>query len=216
MLRKAYPLIACGGLAVAVIAFVLAQTDSFAWLDGTIAAALTDGTGGSLPVALTSAGLAAFALVAGLHSTGAPVGGWPGRLLLGWAAATTLLPAVPAEAPWPVPVALSAVAFLTLPAATALLVPALRTDARWEGVARPMEWLALAQGLGLVAITYVALPGHQVMIGLVERLLLGVELAVVGVLAVRLAQLTRAASGARLAKRWSVLARRGGVPLIGR
>ncbi len=208
-LRKAYPLIAATGIVIAAIAFAVAQIDTTAWLDLTIGASLALDTAMSLELALASAGLAGLALVAGLRATGAPVGGWPERLMFGWAAATCLLAALPAETPPYVAGALSGVAFLTLAAATALLVPLLRADARWEGVARPLEWLALAQGLGLVALTYVALPGHQVMIGLMERLLLGAEVAVAGLLAVRLLQLTWAESAARVFKR-------GGVTLIGR
>jgi hypothetical protein len=208
-LRKAYPLIAATGIVIAAIAFAVAQIDTTAWLDLTIGASLALDTAMSLEIALASAGLAGLALVAGLRAAGAPVGGWPERLMLGWAAATSLLAALPAGAPPYLTGALSGVAFLTLAAATALLVPLLRADDRWEGVARPLEWLALAQGLGLVALTYVGLPGHQAVIGLVERLLLGAEVAVAGLLAVRLLQLTWAESAARLVKR-------GGVTLIGR
>ncbi|MEV5412299.1 DUF998 domain-containing protein [Thermopolyspora sp. NPDC052614] len=208
-LRKAYSLIAATGLVIAMIAYAVAQIDTTAWLDRTIEASLALDSALSLEIALASAGLAGLALVAGLRAAGAPIVGWPERLMLGWAAAVSLLAALPAGAPRFVAGALSGAAFLTLAAATALLVPLLRADARWEGVARPMEWLALAQGLGLAAITYVALPGHQVMIGLVERLLLGAEVAVAGLLAVRLLQLTWAGPAARLVKR-------GGVTLIGR
>ena len=62
---------------------------------------------------------------------------------------------------------------------------------RWPGRWSGWRWPA---GFGLLAITYVALPGDGVLIGLVERVLLGTEIALVGVLAVRLAQLTWARS----------------------
>jgi hypothetical protein len=206
-LRKAYPLVAAGGLVVAAIAFVVAHLVTTPWLDVSIGAALTLDSGLSLGVALASAGLAGLALVAGLRAVQAPIGGWPERLMLAWAAAVSLLAALPSGTPGFVAVVLCAVAFLTLPAATALLVPRLRADAGWEPVARPMEWLALAQGLGLVVLTYVVLPGHQVLIGLVERLLVGVELAVVGVLAVRLVQLAWAGAADRLPKRVTAVGR---------
>jgi hypothetical protein len=187
-LRRLYPLIACGGVLLAVIAFVVGQLDSTAWFDVTIS-----GYAAVDPVAefaLLSAGLAALALTAGMRAVGAPVGGWPERLMVVWALSTSLLALVPADAPAAVGTGLSVVAFLSLPVAAGLLVPRLGEDERWRGAARPMEWLALAGGLGVAVITYVALPGHQVMIGLVERLLLGVEIAVIGVLAVRLLQLS--------------------------
>lgn len=207
-LRKASALIACGGTLTAAVAFVLAHIGTAGWRDVPIGTALALDPGVSLEVALVAAGLAGLALVAGLRATGAPVGGPPERLLIAWAAAAALLGVAPATTPRLVTGALSVVLFVTLPVASALLVPALRQDARWARVARPIEWLALAQGLAVVAITYVALPGHQVMIGLVERLLLGVEVAAAGVLAVRLLQLT-----------WPVPARLAGrvrVPLVGR
>ncbi|GAA3122393.1 hypothetical protein GCM10020001_048600 [Nonomuraea salmonea] len=77
----------------------------------------------------------------------------------------------------------SVAAFVSLPAAGALLVPRLGQDAAWKPVARAVEWVSLAGGFGLLAITYVALPGERVMIGLVERLLLGAEVALLAVLA---------------------------------
>jgi hypothetical protein len=74
-------------------------------------------------------------------------------------------------------------AFVSLPAAAALLVPRLTADDGWKPVARVVEWLALAGGLGLLAVTYVALPGGGVLIGLVEWALLGTEVALLAVLA---------------------------------
>lgn len=207
-LRTACAVVACAGTAVAAVAFVVAHLGGTGWMDVTIGTTLARDPGVALEVALAAAGCAGLALVAGLPAAGAPVGGWPGALLTAWGAATALLGVAPAGTPRLVAGALSVTAYLTLPAATALLVPALREDARWAAVARPMEWLALAQGLGVVAITYVALPGHQVMIGLVERLLLGVELAAAGLLAVRLLWLCRGMTGR--------LAGRVRVPLVGR
>ncbi|MFD0889231.1 DUF998 domain-containing protein, partial [Streptosporangium algeriense] len=87
--------------------------------------------------------------------------------------------------------------FVVLPVAGALKVARLGEDERWKAVARPVEWLALACGFGLVAVTYVALPGDRVFIGLAERVLLTAEIALITVLAVRLAQLSRAPGRAR-------------------
>jgi len=207
-LRTACAVVACAGTAIAAVAFVAAHIGATGWTDVTIGAALVLDRGVALEVALVAAGLSGLALAAGLRAAGAPVGGWPGGLLTGWGAATALLGVAPAGTPDLVVGALSAAVFLTLPAATALLVPVLRRDDRLAGAARPMEWLALAQGLGLVAITYVALPGHGVMIGLVERLLLGAEVAAAGVLAVRMLQVFRTMP--------SRPAGRGRIPLVGR
>ncbi len=75
---------------------------------------------------------------------------------------------------------LLAVAFLALPAATAQLAGRFTDHEAWRPVARTLEWLTLLAGLGLAAVTYVALPGRGVMIGVAERGLLLVEFALVG------------------------------------
>lgn len=120
--------------------------------------------------ALVPMSLGAVALVGGLRAAGAPVRGLPERLLLAWA---VLLPVLPM------------VALYLVPVAAVLLVPRLSAAAGWKPVARTMEWLSLVAGFGVLALTYVAFPGEQVMIGLVERMLLGAELALLGALAAR-------------------------------
>jgi hypothetical protein len=74
--------------------------------------------------------------------------------------------------------------------ATALLSRRFGGDERWRPIARPMEWLALGAGGTLAVLTYVSLPGHGVLAGLVEWTLLGVETAVLALVA---AHLTRVA-----------------------
>jgi hypothetical protein len=164
--------------------------------------AVTDGGVTGLATALVAIG--SLALLAGLRAAGAPVRGVPERLLMVWSGALLVASAVPATplAADPAVAAqihryASAVAFVSLPAAGALLVPRLTRDRAWRPVARTVEWLTLAGGLGVLAITYVALPGQGVMIGLVERALLGAELALLTVLA---AWLVRLVWGKSLAK----------------
>jgi hypothetical protein len=126
-----------------------------------------------------------------MRAVRAPVKGWPAALLGVWSIALIAAAIVPATG-WAAQVHLwlSVAAFVSVPAAATQLVGRLGADDRWKAVARPLEWLALAAGLGLAAITYVALPGQGVMIGLVERLLLAAEVAMLQVLAVRLLRLT--------------------------
>src|SRR5690606_10482318 len=82
------------------------------------------------------------------------------------------------------------VAFVCVPVAAAQMVGRFEGDERWRGIARPLEWLSLAAGLGLAALTYVALPGGGVMIGLVERLLLASEVMTLALLAWQLLRTT--------------------------
>ncbi|HEX4814826.1 MAG TPA: DUF998 domain-containing protein, partial [Nonomuraea sp.] len=137
------------------------------------------------------------ALLAGLRAVGAPVRGMPERLLMVWSGAlvvAAIVPTTPIGADLDVAAQIhryvSVAAFVSLPAAGALLVPRLGAHAEWKPVARAVEWVALAGGFGLLAITYVALPGGRVMIGLVERLLLGAEVTLLAVLAAWLTWLT--------------------------
>jgi hypothetical protein len=124
--------------------------------------------------------LGTLALVMGLRAAGAPVRGLPERILLGW---SLLLPLVPVAA------------LFVLPVAAVLMVPRLTADPGWRPVARTVEWLTLVAGFGVLALTYVAFPGEQVMMGLVERGLLGAEIALLGALAGRAAMVAWARSG---------------------
>ncbi|GAA0375789.1 hypothetical protein Acor_73340 [Acrocarpospora corrugata] len=178
MVKRFAPLVACAGVVTALAALVPDRIDP---LNTSIGAALEHG--GATQLALAALGLAAFALWAGLRAQRAPVGGWPERLILVWGVAMVAAPVLP-EMVWRL------VVFTTLPAAAAQLVGRFADDERWRVVARPVEWLALTAGLGLAALTYVALPGEGVMIGLVERSLLGVEVAMLAVLAARLTHLS--------------------------
>ncbi|MBG0827171.1 DUF998 domain-containing protein [Planomonospora sp. ID67723] len=199
-LKMLYPLIACAGILVAAVVAVIGQLDPDPYLDPlnlTISEYAVLDRGGATEFAMVSLGIASLALVAGLRVAKAPVGAAAERLMLAWSGALVLIAVVPTTAPGLVLDAgaqvhryVSVAAFVAMPLAGALMVSRFDRDERWRAVARPVEWLALAGGFGLLAITYVALPGDRVLIGLVERLLLGAEVALVGLLAVRLLQLT--------------------------
>jgi hypothetical protein len=76
----------------------------------------------------------------------------------------------------------SVAAFVALPVATLLAIRRLATDARWRGTVRRLRALAVASVLALLGLYYVAFPGGRVMMGLVERILVLVELALLAVL----------------------------------
>ncbi|MCG5217562.1 DUF998 domain-containing protein [Streptosporangium sp. KLBMP 9127] len=194
-LRWLYPLIACSGIVTGVVAVIVGLVGTDQHLDAlslTISQYAVAEVGGATEFAMIVLGSAAVALVAGLRAAGAPVRGAPERLMMTWSGALLLAAIVPVELNATMAQIhrfLSVAALVALPAAAGLLVSRLAADERWRAVARPVEWLALAGGFGLLAITYAALPGDGTLIGLVEWALLGVEVALLGVLAVRLAQL---------------------------
>ncbi|OPG12767.1 DUF998 domain-containing protein [Microbispora sp. GKU 823] len=195
MVKRFYPLLAGGGILLAVVTVVAAQVGGDASLDPvsmTISQYAAHDGGGAIETAMAVLGLASLALLAGMRALDAPVHGWPARLIGVWSVSLIGAAVVPSSTAWQGELhgVLSVAAFVSVPAAAIQLVGRLGQDERWKAAVRPLEWLTLASGLGLAAITYVALPGHGVMIGLVERLLLTAEVAVLGVLAVRLAQLT--------------------------
>ncbi|WP_440067656.1 DUF998 domain-containing protein [Streptosporangium sp. OZ121] len=198
--KRLYPLIACAGLVVAVAVAAAGQADPVPYanpLDLTISEYAALDRTGATGLALAALGIAAFAVVAGLRAVGAPVGVLAGRLMLAWGVGLIVLAVVPAVLPGTGTDLISqtyryvSIAVLAaVPAAGGLTVARFGEDERWRPVARPLEWLTLAGGFGLLALTYVTLPGDGVLAGLVEWTLLGTEVALVGVLAVRLARLT--------------------------
>ncbi|GAA3142433.1 hypothetical protein GCM10010466_36730 [Planomonospora alba] len=199
-LKMLYPLVACAGILIAAVAAVVGQADPDPYLDPldlTVSEYAVLDRGGATEFAMVSLGIASFALVAGLRAVRAPVGGLAERLMLVWSAALVLIAVVPTTAPGlaldlgaQVHRYVSIAAFAAMPVAGISMAGRLAGDERWRPAAGPVEWLALAGGFGLLAITYVALPGDRVLIGLVERILLVTEVALVAVLAGRLLQLT--------------------------
>ncbi|WP_030916029.1 DUF998 domain-containing protein [Streptosporangium amethystogenes] len=201
--KRLYPLIACAGIAaaaVAALAAVVGRPDPVPYresLDLTISEYAALDRGGAIGFVMASLGIASLALVAGLRATGAPVGVLAERLMRVWGAGLVLLAVLPPILPGTGTDLigqtyryLSIAVFVAMPVAGGLLVARFNEDERWRPVARTVEWLALAGGFGLLVITYVALPGHGVLAGLAEWILLGTEVALIGVLAARLARLT--------------------------
>ncbi|PZG22633.1 DUF998 domain-containing protein [Nonomuraea aridisoli] len=198
--KRLFPLIACASILFSVAGVLVGQFDPDPYLDPmnvTISEYAVADRGGVTEVAMAVLGIGSLVLLAGLRAAGAPVRGMPERLLMVWSGALVVAAAIPTT-----PIGqdldlaaqihryVSVAAFVSLPAAGALLVPRLGADAVWKPVARVVEWVALAGGFGLLAITYVALPGDRVLIGLVERLLLGAEVALLAVLAAWLVRVT--------------------------
>ncbi|MFI6505108.1 DUF998 domain-containing protein [Nonomuraea typhae] len=198
--KRFFPHIAFLAIAFSVAAVVVGQLVPDPYLDPvnvTVSEYAVADRGGVTEAGMAVLGLGSFVLLVALRAAGAPIRGLPQWLLGIWSGALIVAAVVPTT---PIGADLtmtgqihrmvSIAAFVSLPAAAALLVPRFAADARWKPIARTTEWLALAGGLGLLAITYVALPGDRVMIGLVERVLLGAEVAVLAVVAAWLVRLS--------------------------
>jgi hypothetical protein len=206
---RLYPLIACSSIVFSVVAIVVGQFGPDAYLDPmnvTVSEYAVSDRGGVTEIAMAVLGIGSLVLLTGLRRMNAPIRGLPEKLLMVWSGAlivAAIIPTTPIGDDLTVTAQIhryvSIAAFVALPAAGALLVPRLAADARWKPIARAVEWVTLAGGFGLLAITYVALPGERVMIGLVERLLLGAEVSLLAVLASWALWLTWAPSPAKAA-----------------
>lgn len=161
--------------------------------------------GTAITVAMVALGLASLALLAGLFAVRAPVRGWPAVLLLGFGVGLLVAAAVPTDPVGAPGLSLSGyvhryasvAAFLCLPAGSWRLAPRLRADTRWHGVPARIRRLVIASGICLLGMYYVAYPGGRVLIGLVERVLLAVEVGLLAVLAVRLHRVATGPAAAR-------------------
>ena len=153
-----------------------------------------------LTVGLIALGVASLVLTAGLATDGP--GAKPGRWLLAiWGTGALLGGLFPADPPgnWSAPPTVagaihgtaSMVALLALPAGALFLARSFRRDPRWKDAARLLFGLAVATVVSLVAF-YVSLvpvfirPGPPILLGLSERILMGVYVAWLAVAAATL------------------------------
>ncbi|MGC5009593.1 DUF998 domain-containing protein [Streptosporangium sp. DT93] len=204
--KRLYPLIACAALVTAALAAVVGQIGPASYtgpLNLPISAYAVLDRGGATSLMLASLGVAALAVVAGLRAAKARAGLPAERLMLVWGAGLivvatlpAVLPATAMESVAQVHHLVAVVALVAMSAAGGLMAARFNADERWRPVARPVEWLALAGGFGLLALTYVALPGQGVLIGLVEWGLVGIGAVLTGVPAVLLARPSRVRSAA--------------------
>jgi hypothetical protein len=140
-----------------------------------------------------------LALLCGMAAQRVPVRGWPAALLLVWVLGLLVSAVVPTDPPgWPevstaalVHRYASVAAFVALPAAVLVLAARLRRGVvRWMSLVTLLRRLVAACAVGVAALWYVAYPGERVLMGLVERGLVAVELAILLALAMRLLRVT--------------------------
>ncbi|MBC9716284.1 DUF998 domain-containing protein [Streptomyces sp. TRM66268-LWL] len=145
--------------------------------------------GGPIETTMGLLGLVSLVLLAAARARGVPVRGLPSVLLAVWGAGLLVAALVPTDplttelsGPAYVHRYASVAAFVALPAAALLLSRRLRGVPYAQGTARLLRILAWAALAGAVGMACSAGPGGRELIGLVERLLLGCEVATVGVL----------------------------------
>ncbi|HEV8172977.1 MAG TPA: DUF998 domain-containing protein [Actinoplanes sp.] len=192
---------AAAGIALAALLGVAAHVNTRPGLSAvslTISDFAVSDRGGPMDAAMVVLGVASGALVAAMATLRTPVLGVPAALLLVWSGGLITAAIVPTD---PIGAAMSGsayvhryvsvAAFVCLPAAGALCARRLRRDPHWTRAARGMRALAAVSGALLAALMYVAGPGERVFMGLVERALVGAEVLLVALLAVRLIAISR-------------------------
>jgi hypothetical protein len=156
--------------------------------------------GPAIVLAMVALSGGTFALLGGMLAERVPVRGWPTALLLVWAFGLLVSAVVPTDPPGEPVMSTAALvhryasvaAFVALPAAVLVLAARLRRAevVRWMSLTTLLRRLVVACAVGVAALWYVAFPGERVMLGLVERGLVGVELAILFALAMRLLRVT--------------------------
>jgi hypothetical protein len=145
--------------------------------------------GTAIKVAMVALALGALALLAAFRAAGARVGGRPAVLMTAWSAGLLVAAAVPTDPVTATSMSTSAyvhryasvTAFTVLPVAAVALASRLPGGASLRG---PVRRLAVACVVGLAVLWYDAFPGDRFLMGLVERGLIGLEIAVLAVLSV--------------------------------
>ncbi|MEO3809299.1 DUF998 domain-containing protein [Sphaerisporangium sp. B11E5] len=196
-LRRLYPLVAGVGVLGASMTLVAGRVGGPAGMADMTVARYAAVDGEHAAAALGLLGVSSLVLVLGMWAVRGPMGGWTQWLMPVFGVGAVVAALVPGTA---VAEGALLVAMVAMAGAAALMSRRFAEDERWRAIARPMEWLALGAGAALAVLTYVSLPGHGVLVGLVEWTLLGVETAVLALVA---AHLTRVA--------WEDAGRQGGV-----
>lgn len=193
---RPFAVVAACGLVVTVVATVIGHVGlaGFDPLTLTISDYALSNRGGTIETAMLALAGGSIALLAGLFAARAPVRGLPATLISLWSLGLLVAAVIPTDPPGLPTMSTAAYvhryasvgAFLCLPLAAAILARRFRTEPLWAGLRRRMWWLAGLSGFGLVGLWYVAFPGERVLMGLVERGLVGVELVLLALLTARL------------------------------
>ncbi|WP_422770898.1 DUF998 domain-containing protein [Plantactinospora sp. WMMC1484] len=154
--------------------------------------------GWPMNVAILALGVSSLAVPLALRAVRVDVGRLAETLLLVWCAGLVASALIPTDPLHVVELStqgyvhryVSVAAFVALPVATLLAIRRLAADARWHDAVQRLRALAVTSVFALLALYYVAFPGERVMMGLVERILVLVELALLAGLVGRLYRIT--------------------------
>jgi hypothetical protein len=188
------------GLLVAVVSTVVGHLGlgpGYSPLKLTVSDYALSSRGTAIEVAMMALALGALALLAGFRAAGARVGGLPAALVSVWSAGLLVAAAVPTDPVTATSMSTAAYVhrYASVTAFAVLPVAAVALASRLPGGASlrvPVRRLAIGCAVGLAVLWYDAFPGDRFLMGLVERGLIGLEIAVLAVLSVGI---LRAASG---------------------
>ncbi|MEV4624534.1 DUF998 domain-containing protein [Asanoa sp. NPDC049573] len=205
---RAFASVSLLGLLTAVVATVIGHIGlgpGYDPLKLTISDYALSNRGVTIEIAMVALALAAPALLAGLRAVGVAIRGLPSVLLSVWSVGLLLAAIIPTDPPDVTTMSTAALihrytsvaAFVALPIAAAVIA------SRFPGMGRRMvsavRRLCVTCAVGVALLWYVAFPGGRVMMGLVERSLVGVEIAILVVLSIGILRAARAGQPATAA-----------------
>jgi hypothetical protein len=179
------------GLVTAVVATVVGHIGlgpGYDPLELTISDYALSNRGVTIEIAMVALAVAAPALLAGLRAVGTAIRGMPAVLLSIWSVGLLIAAIIPTDPPGLPTMSTAALvhrytsvaAFVALPIAAALI--AARFAGLGSRLASTVRWLCVSCVVGIGALWYVAFPGGRVMMGLVERGLVAIEIAILAVI----------------------------------
>ncbi|MDG4821991.1 DUF998 domain-containing protein [Asanoa sp. WMMD1127] len=197
---RAFGVVSILGLLTAVVATVVGHIGlgpGYDPLKLTISDYALSNRGVTIEIAMVALALGAPALLAGLRAVGVAIRGLPTVLLSIWSVGMLIAAIIPTDPPGMEVMSTAALihryasvaAFVVLPVAAVLI--ASRFAGLGRGLASTVRRLAVSCAVGVAVLWYVAFPGGRVMMGLVERGLVGIEIAILAVLSIGLLRATR-------------------------
>ena len=190
---RAFASVSIAGLLTAVVATVIGHIGlgpGYDPLKLTISDYALSNRGVTIEIAMVALAFGAPALIAGLRAVGVAIRGLPAFLLSIWSLGLLVAAIIPTDPPGLETMSTAALvhrytsvaAFVALPIAAAVIA------SRFPGMGRRMvaavRRLCIGCAVGVALLWYVAFPGGRVMMGLVERSLVGVEIAILMVLSI--------------------------------
>ena len=202
---RAFASVSILGLLTAVVATVIGHIGlgpGYDPLKLTISDYALSNRGVTIEIAMVALAFGAPALLAGLRAVGVAIRGLPAILLSTWSVGLLLAAIIPTDPPEITTLSTAALihrytsvaAFVALPIAAAVI--ASRFPGMGSRMVAAVRRLCVGCALGVALLWYVAFPGGRVMMGLVERSLVGVEIAILMVLSFGILRAARAAKPA--------------------